>query len=86
MIPTSRVQSGETGVTNDTDAQIAQQLGIVRRTLARWKQRSVFAAAMAALGSGRTYPVQPGKPLRLERGCRGFLPAHGNEHQAIPAI
>ena len=33
----------------DTDAQIAQQLGIVRRTLARWKKRSDFAAAIAAL-------------------------------------
>lgn len=89
MIPTSSVQSGETGVTYrrpapaaadgesgtvaaetrfqppmpeevgraaalcfqdiDTDAQIAQQLGIVRRTLARWKKRSDFAAAIAAL-------------------------------------
>ena len=32
-----------------SDAQIARQLGIVRRTLARWKKRSDFAAALAAL-------------------------------------
>ena len=32
-----------------TDEQIARQLGIVRRTLARWKQRADFAAAFAAL-------------------------------------
>src|SRR5215213_7638651 len=32
-----------------TDAQIASQLGIVRRTLARWKKRPEFAAAIAAL-------------------------------------
>ena len=32
-----------------TDEQIARQVGIVRRTLARWKQRSEFAAAIAAL-------------------------------------
>ena len=32
-----------------TDAEIAHQLGIVRRTLARWKKRPEFAAAMAAL-------------------------------------
>jgi hypothetical protein len=32
-----------------TDAQIAQQLGIGRRTLARWKQRPEFVAAMTAL-------------------------------------
>ena len=32
-----------------TDEQIARQLGIVRRTLARWKRRTDFAAAMAAL-------------------------------------
>ncbi len=32
-----------------TDEQIARQLGIVRRTLARWKQRAEFAAAIAAL-------------------------------------
>ena len=33
----------------DTDEQIACQLGIVRRTLARWKQRPEFMAAIAAL-------------------------------------
>lgn len=33
----------------ESDAQIAQRLGIARRTLARWKKRSDFAAAMAAL-------------------------------------
>jgi hypothetical protein len=33
----------------DSDEQIARQLGIVRRTLARWKKRTDFAAAMAAL-------------------------------------
>jgi hypothetical protein len=32
-----------------SDEQIARQLGIVRRTLARWKKRPDFAAAMAAL-------------------------------------
>ena len=32
-----------------TDEQIARQVGIVRRTLARWKKRSDFAAALAAL-------------------------------------
>ena len=32
-----------------TDEQIARQLGIVRRTLARWKQRPEFAAALTAL-------------------------------------
>src|SRR5829696_3885663 len=32
-----------------SDEQIARQLGIVRRTLARWKRRSEFAAAFAAL-------------------------------------
>ena len=32
-----------------SDEQIARQLGIVRRTLARWKRRSEFAAAIAAL-------------------------------------
>ena len=32
-----------------TDEQIAGQLGIVRRTLARWKKRPDFAAALAAL-------------------------------------
>ena len=32
-----------------TDEQIARQLGIVRRTLARWKKRAEFAAAIAAL-------------------------------------
>ena len=32
-----------------SDEQIARQLGIVRRTLARWKQRPEFAAAIAAL-------------------------------------
>ncbi len=32
-----------------TDEQIARQLGIARRTLARWKKRSEFAAAIAAL-------------------------------------
>jgi hypothetical protein len=31
------------------DEQIARQLGIVRRTLARWKRRADFAAALAAL-------------------------------------
>ena len=33
----------------DSDEQIAHRLGIARRTLARWKQRSDFAAALAAL-------------------------------------
>jgi hypothetical protein len=33
----------------ETDEQIARQLGIVRRTLARWKQRPEFVAVMAAL-------------------------------------
>ena len=33
----------------DSDEQIARQLGIVRRTLARWKKRGDFAAAIAAL-------------------------------------
>jgi len=33
----------------DSDEQIARQLGIVRRTLARWKRRADFAAAIAAL-------------------------------------
>jgi hypothetical protein len=32
-----------------SDEQIARQLGIVRRTLARWKKRPDFAAAIAAL-------------------------------------
>ena len=32
-----------------SDEQIARQLGIVRRTLARWKKRPEFAAAIAAL-------------------------------------
>ena len=32
-----------------TDEQIAGQLGIARRTLARWKKRPDFAAALAAL-------------------------------------
>jgi hypothetical protein len=32
-----------------SDEQIARQLGIVRRTLARWKKRGDFAAAIAAL-------------------------------------
>src|SRR5215207_10583327 len=32
-----------------SDEQIARELGIVRRTLARWKQRPDFAAAIAAL-------------------------------------
>jgi hypothetical protein len=32
-----------------SDEQIARQLGIVRRTLARWKKRADFAAAIAAL-------------------------------------
>ena len=32
-----------------SDEQIARQLGIVRRTLARWKRRSEFVAAIAAL-------------------------------------
>ena len=32
-----------------SDEQIAHQLGIVRRTLARWKKRPDFAAAVAAL-------------------------------------
>jgi hypothetical protein len=32
-----------------SDEQIAGQLGIVRRTLARWKKRADFAAAIAAL-------------------------------------
>lgn len=32
-----------------SDEQIACQLGIVRRTLARWKKRPDFAAAFAAL-------------------------------------
>ena len=32
-----------------SDEQIARQLGIVRRTLARWKKRPDFAAALAAL-------------------------------------
>ena len=32
-----------------SDEEIARQLGIARRTLARWKQRPEFAAAMAAL-------------------------------------
>ena len=33
----------------DNDEQIARQLGIVRRTLARWKKRPEFAAATVAL-------------------------------------
>ena len=32
-----------------SDEQIARQLGIVRRTLARWKRRADFVAALAAL-------------------------------------
>ena len=32
-----------------SDAAIAAQLGIVRRTLARWKRRPEFVAAIAAL-------------------------------------
>ena len=32
-----------------TDEQIAGQLGIARRTLARWKKRPDFAVALAAL-------------------------------------
>ena len=32
-----------------SDEQIARQLGIVRRTLARWKRRPEFVAAIAAL-------------------------------------
>ena len=32
-----------------SDEQIACQLGIVRRTLARWKKRPEFAAAITAL-------------------------------------
>jgi len=32
-----------------SDEEIARQLGIVRRTLARWKKRDDFAAAIAAL-------------------------------------
>jgi DNA invertase Pin-like site-specific DNA recombinase len=32
-----------------SDEEIARQLGIARRTLARWKQRTEFAAAIAAL-------------------------------------
>ena len=32
-----------------TDEQIARQLGIVRRTLARWKRRADSAVALAAL-------------------------------------
>ena len=34
-----------------SDAQIAQRLGITRRTLARWKHRADFAAAHAALAA-----------------------------------
>ena len=32
-----------------SDEEIAHQLGIARRTLARWKKRAEFAAAIAAL-------------------------------------
>ena len=32
-----------------TDEQIARELGIVRRTLARWKKRPDFAVALATL-------------------------------------
>ena len=50
-----------------TDAEIAHQLGIVRRTLARWKKRADFAAAIAALqtwqelrgeGAARPWPLR----------------------------
>jgi hypothetical protein len=34
-----------------SDAQIAQRVGIARRTLARWKHRADFAAALAALAA-----------------------------------
>jgi hypothetical protein len=36
-------------VDQQTDAQIARELGIGRRTLARWKQRPEFVAAVTAV-------------------------------------
>ena len=51
-----------------SDEQIAGQLGIARRTLARWKKRTDFAGALAALAGDR----EPGP--RSRRGPCGRIP------------
>ena len=54
----------------DSDEQIARQLGIVRRTLARWKKRTDFAAAIAALQAWQEIAgeaaVPPGEDISRE--------------------
>ena len=72
-----------------TDEQIARQLGIVRRTLARWKQRPDFAAALAAVqawqeltgeasttGAAVRGPA-PGRPSREDISREGPAEATG---------
>jgi len=53
-----------------SDEEIARQLGIVRRTLARWKRRADFAAAIAALQAWQEIAgeaaVPPGEDISRE--------------------
>lgn len=51
----------------ETDVAIARRLGIGRRTLARWKQRPEFRAALAALQERRAADAKPLESDTTER-------------------
>jgi hypothetical protein len=50
------------------DSVIARQLGITRRTLARWKHRPEFMATMAGFHELYSWPEQALRLHRLKRG------------------
>jgi len=51
----------------ETDVEIARRLGIGRRTLARWKHRPEFRAALAALQERQASDAKPLESDATER-------------------